>query len=308
PPLRFKRRKIAHAKRHPGPSTSEASDAADVADPTDGLKDALRNRKRPRAREAERRLETASSQALVPAETPKRSSYESRFVAQTGEVIDADDQQMTNYIEARLAEKNHRLYGWPVPKHLETAVATLAPELESTAYDAPADRMTISDSQTAQHKSGAVGADQIQRLAAGMGKLEEVDLDSNTASHSTVRTPKVRLGRDGKPRRPPKRRNSEDLRRDQMVEAVLREAKLDYFEETTAGPSTTSDANNDDAMAEQFRREFLESMEAARQQRKPATTTGAKDAKEAPRGPKLGGSRNARAAMRLQQEQAAKSK
>jgi hypothetical protein len=35
----------------------------------------------------------------------------------------------------------------------------------------------------------------------------------------------VRLGRNGKPRRQPKRRNSEDLRRDQLVEAVMREAK-----------------------------------------------------------------------------------
>lgn len=67
------------------------------------------------------------------------------------------------------------------------------------------------------------------RLAAGKGKLQEVELDSNRAIQDkqveTQPTSKVRLGRDGKPRRHPKRRNSEDLRRDQMVEAVLREAK-----------------------------------------------------------------------------------
>lgn len=75
------------------------------------------------------------------------------------------------------------------------------------------------------------------RLAAGMGKIEEVDiapvpkrtdekwrrLENGEFEH--VATGKVRLGRDGKPRRPPKRRNSDDIRRDQMVDTVLSEAK-----------------------------------------------------------------------------------
>jgi hypothetical protein len=92
-------------------------------------------------------------------------------------------------------------------------------------------------------QSGAAGsANQSQRLAAGMGKLQEVDLGPLAAARNIERTeeaqkkldgtyvekevvPKVRLGRNGKPRRQPKRRNSEDMRRDQMVEAVLREAK-----------------------------------------------------------------------------------
>lgn len=71
-----------------------------------------------------------------------------------------------------------------------------------------------------------------------MGKLQEVDLGPSARERTEVEWRKlegvedveqtggkVRLGRNGKPRRPPKRRNSEDLRRDQMVEAVLREAK-----------------------------------------------------------------------------------
>jgi hypothetical protein len=75
-----------------------------------------------------------------------------------------------------------------------------------------------------------------------MGKLHEVDLGPLAAARNIERTeaarkklegtyieekaePKVRLGRNGKPRRQPKRRNSEDLRRDQLVEAVMREAK-----------------------------------------------------------------------------------
>ena len=79
-----------------------------------------------------------------------------------------------------------------------------------------------------------------------MGKLHEVDLGPLTAARNIERTqaarkklegvdvekepaPKVRLGKNGKPRRQPKRRNSEDLRRDQLVEAVLRESKRTFL-------------------------------------------------------------------------------
>ncbi|KAF1949271.1 hypothetical protein CC80DRAFT_555479 [Byssothecium circinans] len=297
--LRFKRRKTTLAKRLPSASVSESHD---VAEYTDALKDVLRNRKRPRPRDEGPKAETAGLQAPVSADRPKQSAYESRFVAQTGEVIHRNDQQMTEYVEARLAEKNHRLYGWPVPKHLEATVAALALE------NAPTDRSPGADKHSIPQQNGQVSAGQSNRLAAGMGKLEEVDLSIGAASQRTEHTAKARLHRDGKPRRAPKRRNSEDLRRDQMVDDVLREAKLDYFEEDKlADPSAAGEANNDDAMVEKFRMEFLESLET-RQQRKPTAATGAKGAKDVPKGPKLGGSRSARAAMRLQEEQAAKSK
>jgi hypothetical protein len=165
-----------------------------------------------------------------------------------------------------------------------------------------------------------------------MGKLQEVDLGPDAAARSQQAweqlqggpsekesTGKVRLGRDGKPRRQPKRRNSDDIRRDQMVEAVLRESKcmsdlshhnntladpiaVEYFDETPL--ANTRFAGTDEDMVEQFRTEYFESMES-RQQRAPAAPPGGK---EGPKGPKLGGSRSARAAMRLQEEQAAKKK
>jgi hypothetical protein len=71
-----------------------------------------------------------------------------------------------------------------------------------------------------------------------MGKIQEVELGPDptvrtdhkwkrldSGEFQQIATGKVRLGRDGKPRRPPKRRNSKDVKRDQMVEAVLRESK-----------------------------------------------------------------------------------
>ena len=71
---------------------------------------------------------------------------------------------------------------------------------------------------------------------------------------------------------------------------------------------TKSDGEHDGAaderMAEQFRREFLEAQQA-RRKRQPTTTapTKGKDAtkEQKSKGPKLGGSRHARAAMREQE-------
>lgn len=65
----------------------------------------------------------------------------------------------------------------------------------------------------------------------------------------------------------------------------------------------------DERIAEQFRREFLEAV-SSRNIRKtqpapPSMTRGAK-VDDRPKGPKLGGSRSARAAMRAKEEQAAK--
>ena len=53
----------------------------------------------------------------------------------------------------------------------------------------------------------------------------------------------------------------------------------------------------DDRIVEKFRKEFLDAMNLKRGRRRPAATT-KKDDKTKPRGPKLGGSRMARAAMR----------
>jgi hypothetical protein len=74
-------------------------------------------------------------------------------------------------------------------------------------------------------------------MVAGDGKIEEVTIAPiakrtdekwrrlENGDFESLTTGKVRTGRDGKPRRPPKRRNSGDVRRDQLVEAVLSEAK-----------------------------------------------------------------------------------
>ncbi|ROT39870.1 hypothetical protein SODALDRAFT_332002 [Sodiomyces alkalinus F11] len=135
------------------------------------------------------------------------------------------------------------------------------------------------------------------------------------------RAKKERFGSDGKSRRSRQRRASEDLERDRLVEEFLRENKLDVYDlpdqEEDPKQNAGKDDENlgaDDRLVEAFRREFLEAMSLRRRQhqqrrRRPANPAGSYNSRvekgEVLRGPKLGGSRNERAAMRdllLQQE------
>lgn len=111
--LRFKRRKTTHTKRarinDEGPATNnnEALDATSVQnapepvqdeeDSVPNLKEILRNRKRPRDRpkDATRRPEVSHMDPEHgQVDAPKQDRYTSRFVAQTGQVVDSSDAQM----------------------------------------------------------------------------------------------------------------------------------------------------------------------------------------------------------------------
>ncbi|KAF2739566.1 hypothetical protein EJ04DRAFT_484525 [Polyplosphaeria fusca] len=337
PPVFRKRRKLQHLRvREPSPVeeaggsptgavTGAASDGQeDEASLT--LKEILRQRKRPRDRLRESyRKATASkpAAALVPVEAPSSEPYRGRFTKQTDQVIDQDDKQIAAYVDARMAEWRHQNFGVPLPQHLSSSLKAATPTLhsDSTVTSLPE---TPASSTGYQRNNNTMASDleHDKRLAVGTGKLLEVDLGPS-ASTKTIEawmqlqgeqvkpsreaTPAQHSGKkNGKWQRREKRRNSEDLRRDAMVEAIMHEAKLDFYqEEEKPVVPATEDGNADDAMLEQFKRDYLESIEE-RNQRKPAAPPNIKGAKDQPKGPKLGGSRSARAAMRLQEEQAAK--
>ena len=81
---------------------------------------------------------------------------------------------------------------------------------------------------------------------------------------------------------------------------------VDIYEEpdpSLAKPNPGEDYAADDRIAEQFRREFMEALNARRRGR--SNHHKKRDETRKPRGPKLGGSRAARAAMRESERQAA---
>jgi hypothetical protein len=88
---------------------------------------------------------------------------------------------------------------------------------------------------------------EVERQPTTVGKLIEIDLGAEARQRNAEMTErarrklegeeeiieekrkKVRLGRDGKPWRGRKRRNSEDIKRDKLVEDVLRENRRELF-------------------------------------------------------------------------------
>ncbi len=113
--VRFKKRKTVHPKRvfseeeTPEPSSSHGAFTPSAQDAPSlpkeatndeeetglNLKEILRNRKRPRERlkEVARKTETSNTELAV-FEGPRPDQYTSRFVGQTGQVVDRDDEQM----------------------------------------------------------------------------------------------------------------------------------------------------------------------------------------------------------------------
>ncbi|PYI01061.1 hypothetical protein BO78DRAFT_379741 [Aspergillus sclerotiicarbonarius CBS 121057] len=276
--------------------------------------DVLRSRRLHRARKGGIEFSTTSrssagnaSQATVSAvaaedlENERMRAMCDRFTAHTGQTVDVDKHMMA-YIESEMAKRHRR--------NMPTDVATL-------------DTPPTTESQTATLSS----TDLPQREPASLGKLHEIDLGHEAKLQNIARTEAatrrlagdddqvlitdqessskmVPIGGDQRPWRNQKRRTSEDIERDRLVEEVLRESKLDVYEgpEDEEGDDAGGEDGQaaDDRVAEQFRRDFLDAIQSRRRVARTKNTKAAKP--DAPRGPKLGGSRSARAAMREMQE------
>ncbi|PGH11218.1 hypothetical protein AJ80_07223 [Polytolypa hystricis UAMH7299] len=223
-----------------------------------------------------------------------------RFVAHSGQKVDVDKHMMA-YVESEMAKRHRR------DRPAETSVS---------------DKTLVGE---AGHQSSESKLP--QRQPASLGKLHEIDLGPDSKLKNIARTEAAtrRLagdedivaeedttkkgppGKNGKPWRGRKRRNSDDIRRDQLVEEVLRESKLDVYDEPDE-EQADDDQAADDRIAEKFRRDFLDAIQSRRRGAR-ARNANKTTKTEAPRGPKLGGSRSARAAMReRQQEKAASQK
>ncbi|KAH9221455.1 hepatocellular carcinoma-associated antigen 59-domain-containing protein [Leptodontidium sp. 2 PMI_412] len=245
-----------------------------------------------------------------------------KFAPQTGTVGDVNRHMMA-YIDSELAKRRapEGSQASSLQAGQESGVAAATKSTTSTANTSiitgSGNGMTL--------PSHARNKDPTQRQPATIGKLQEIDLGDEARNRNIERTnnarrrmdgevveevvqggkkKKVRLNRDGSVWVPRKRRGSDDIKRDQLVEAVLRENRLEIYEEPPPEPERINDDQAaDDRIAEEFRRDFLDQV-SARQRKKAAPAQpaargpGGKKEEEIMKGPKLGGSRSARAAMR----------
>ncbi|KAI2473521.1 hepatocellular carcinoma-associated antigen 59-domain-containing protein [Annulohypoxylon bovei var. microspora] len=258
------------------------------------------------------------------------AGVQKRFAPQTGLSTEIVNKHMEEYIESELARRHHAVASSSstaaAPRGLgssnqeprngkisdtcelsETAATTAAPKPEHPHRALQGQLMEIDLGDEARSRNEAL-TERATRRMHGEAVAEDEDSQS---SNGGGRPRKVRLGRDGKPWRSRNRRTSDDIRRDQLVEQILRENKLDVYETPTppAAPAPGTDSAADDRIAEEFRREFMDAQAERQQKRKkPANAppgaqgagAGGKGQKDEDvlKGPKLGGSRNVRAAMR----------
>ncbi|KAL3417876.1 hypothetical protein PVAG01_10885 [Phlyctema vagabunda] len=241
-------------------------------------------------------------------EAEKKEVELRKFAPQTGMIGDVNKHMMA-YIDSQLAARS-------------------SPSLSSSS----AAKIKEAALFKAQEKNQRSDLD-IPRQPASLGKLMEIDLGDEARARNIERTnqaqrrlngedisdsddgmngdgkkkkpPKVRLGRDGKPfRSRRKRRGSDDVKRDALVEAILKENRLEIYDPPPQPEkSANDDQAADDRIAEEFRREFMDAVsQRHRKKAAPPPPSGGQPGKKGEedvlKGPKLGGSRSARAAMR----------
>lgn len=213
--------------------------------------------------------------------------------------------------------------------YIDSKMAELRSERAAQAQaqaDHPQDSALIEPATAGPSQDRTSTRDQVHGLR--QGELEEIELDQQ---HQTIRTTTKakrqrppRLGRDGKPLPPRKPRygvrTSEDVARDTLVEQLLSESRLENIYSpaaqsalNTAGVAPGADEAADERLAEEFRREFLASAEEKNNARRAAPAMpgagGIAGAKGDPtKGPKMGGSRQQRAAMVKAVEEKARKK
>ncbi|KXX79093.1 hypothetical protein MMYC01_203033 [Madurella mycetomatis] len=260
------------------------------------------------------------------AETAIVGGISKRFAPQTGLAGELVNKHMEEYVESELARR----------KRLAAGASTQQQQQQQMH-----DNNSISTADAQQGSSLTVAGRQADSQRVLQGRLLEIDLgeeararnvemterarrrlqgqiDEEEQEEGKGRSKKGRPGRDGKPLRSRNRRGSDDIKRDQLVEEFLSENRLDVYNmqseqaANSTGLDEEEDGAADDRIAEEFRREFMEAMAQRNRRRTRAQNTkpGVKKPEEILRGPKLGGSRNARAAMRdlLLKEQANKRK
>lgn len=180
---------------------------------------------------------------------------------------------------------------WVVPQPANTASS----QMERIALPAPNPREHLSEVELGDATSLNALRTQaaLERVARGDAPVPE--------DVKPPRPRKPRIGRDGKPMRPRprKRRDSVDLARDALVEQVLHENTLGIYDDARDVPTRADndEGDADEAMAERFKQEFLDAQAEKQARNQKASQPKMPGLPNDPKGPKLGGSRSARAKM-----------
>ncbi|KAL7791018.1 hypothetical protein V8C37DRAFT_383243 [Trichoderma ceciliae] len=243
-----------------------------------------------------------------------------RFMHQTGLLTILDDKHMNAYIESRLASRDAD-----------------SPQGTSSRPQPPPSSSTFASPHVPNHIGATASGqpDKWRDQPTRHGKLVEVDMtevhdranssqnnNNNNNSNNNKRRLVGRGAAEPPPRRGRNRRNSGDIARDALVEQFLHENRLDVYDvpsssslpaASSASSAPGADPSADDRVAEQFRQQYYHEQAMRRKKRRPAQQQQQQkqQSENVLKGPKLGGSRNMRAAVRdilLQKEKDKKGK
>jgi len=262
-----------------------------------------------------------------------------RFTHQTGQILDVDKHMMA-YIESEMSKRRGERGGDGSGVGGGNAGARGGGGVGGGGSGRTGQESTKSAYWTPVVPEGR---------GATLGKLHEVDLGEETKKHNIARTKEATRRLQGgeeieddpstapntptannipnrKKMKSRRRRNSQDVQRDKLVEEVLKESRRTpplphtlnteltvvlfllkvemYTDPDPTEDQRESEGAADDRIAEKFRREFLDAL-MTRRRRRGGDGKKKRDENKKPRGPKLGGSRQARAAMRESQQSAA---
>lgn len=273
-------------------------------------------------------LGTAADQAKSEAAEAEAQALAvvNRFTHQTGQVTDVDKHMMA-YVEREM-QLRHGIKSANADSDSgrDTDMTGMDPMGEMTDAEAAA----IAAGRQPAGKGSYWAPTRPEARGATLGKLHEVDLGeevkqrnivrtvqatqklSDPSSAATTTTATATTAQPTAHRRNRRRRTSADIERDRLVEEVLKESRLDLYPTADADHETGDHADGDegaadDKIAEKFRREFIDAIMSKRRRRGGGGDAAKKragdkkDAGKRPKGPKLGGSRMARAQMREQQ-------
>ncbi|OKL55640.1 hypothetical protein UA08_09107 [Talaromyces atroroseus] len=226
-----------------------------------------------------------------------------RFTAHTGQTVDVN-KHMMEYIESELAKRQNRTQA-----HDERPTADRHGKLDGDHSFTNAFSKREPATLGKLHEIDLGQEAKLQNIARTEAATRRMAGNPSGATDDELQSPgQLEAGKNSKTWRS-RPRNREDIERDRLVEEVLRESKLDVYDEPEQ-PAMQDDQAADDRIAEQFRRDFMEAIQSRRRTMRARATTNKINKKttkpEPPRGPKLGGSRSARAAMREMQEKSGK--
>ncbi|KAI9687206.1 MAG: hypothetical protein M1820_010495 [Bogoriella megaspora] len=233
-------------------------------------------------------VEARNELQVAETETQKHSILESRFAPQVGmekHMKDASDHALEKFIDEKMAEKYPERY-----LRQEPAKATPSEPQGNLSHRPLYTRPPCADEPEEISLYDEISMDDTEQMKAGKG-------GSKAQGNSSERS-KGDNSKDGKPRKKWNRRNSADLQRDSLVDEVLRENRLERFEELEAPSGPENGQSADDYIAEQFIRQY-EQEQAFKELRK---QPGKPDPQQ--KGPKLGGSRSARALVSAKEKEA----